>query len=68
MDHNDLGHDLGCGSAETTPWFCSQCVVKLHVCPLCTRRHPLCTGLPPLQTQDEDLSVKTVLRMAAQNT
>ena len=61
------GLDLGCGSDETRHWFCSQCVVRLRACPLCGRRHPLCTGLPPRENQDEDLSMETVWRMAAKN-
>ena len=62
-----LGHDLGCGSTETRHWFCSRCVVKLHQCPICRQQHPLFTGLPPRETQEEDLSKTTIRMLATQN-
>ena len=48
-------------------WFCSQCVVKLHECPICRQRHPLCSGPPPRETKDEDLTLATISMLATQN-
>ena len=62
-----LGHDLGCGVTETRHWFCRQCVVKLHQCAICRQWHPLCTGPPPRETQDEDLTLATITMLATQN-
>ena len=62
-----LRHDLCCDRTETQHWFCSQCLVKLHQCPICRQQHPLCTGLPPRQTQDEELSMGTIRMLAPQN-
>ena len=61
-----LGHDLGCGGTETRHWCCSQCVVKLHQCPICRQRHPLHTGPPPRETQDKDLTLATISMLATQ--
>ena len=64
LEFNTLGHDLGCGSAEMRHWFCCQCVVKLHACPLCSEQQP---PPPPKETQNKDFSKETVRRLASQN-
>ena len=59
-DGNPLrGHDLGCGGTEQLHWFCSLCIANLWWCPLCRRRHRLCTAPLPRETQDEDLTLQT---------
>ena len=62
-----LGHDLGCGSAEQLHWFCSQCITHFHACPLCRRLPPLCTAAPPRETQYDDLMLRTLRTLIAQN-
>ena len=62
-----LGHDLGCGSAETLHWFCSPCITHMHACALCRQEHPLCTAPPPRETQTNDLTLHTLRALIAQN-
>ena len=67
-DCNPLrGHDLGCGSTEQLYWFCSPCIANLWSCPLCPRPHRLCTAPPPRETQDGDLTLKTLRTLIRQN-
>ena len=67
-DSNPLrGHDLGCGGTEQLHWFCSPCIANLWSCPLCRRPHRLCTAPPPRETQDEDLTLKTLRTLVRQN-
>ena len=61
------GHELCCGGTETRRWFCSQCIVKLHQCPICRQRHALCTGPPPRETEEKDLTLATIRMLATQN-
>ena len=61
------GHDLGCGSAKMLHWFCSPCIAHPHACPLCRRLHPLCTALPPRETQTDDLTLHMLRTLTAQN-
>ena len=62
-----LRNYLGCGCSAGRHCFCSQCVVKLHLCSLCRQRHPLCASPPPRETQDEDLSMETIRMLATMN-
>ena len=62
-----LGHDLGCGGTEQLHWFCSPCITNLWSCPLCRQPHPLCTPLPPRETQAEDLTLHTLRTLIQQN-
>ena len=62
-----LSHERGCGGTEMRHWFCSQCVVQLHQCRICRQQHPLCTGPPPRETQDEDLTLATIRMLATRN-
>ena len=62
-----LSHDPGCVGTETRQWLCSQCLVKLHQCPICRQRHPLCTKPPPGETQDGDLTLGTIRMLVIQN-
>ena len=47
-------------------WFCSPCIANLHACPLCRRLHPLCTALPPRETQTDDPVLHTLRTLIAQ--
>ena len=40
---------------------------QLYQCPICRQRHLLCTGLPPRETQDEDLTLVIIRILAIQN-
>ena len=61
------GHDLGCGGTEQLHWFCSPCITNLWSCPLCRQLHPLCTALPPRETQDKDLTLQTLRTLVWKN-
>ena len=61
------GHDLSCGGIEGLHWFCSPCITNLWSCPLCRRRHPLCTAPPPRETQAQDLRLHTLCTLIQQN-
>ena len=60
-------HDLGCGGTATQHWFCNQCVVQLHQCPICRQWHPLCTGPAPREPQDKDPTLATIRMLVTQN-
>ena len=62
-----IGQGLGCGGTKMRHWFCSLCVVQLHQCPICRQGLALCTGPPPRETQDKDLSLARIRILATQN-
>ena len=62
-----LEDDRGFGGTEARHWFCSQCVIKLHACPMYRQEHPLYTGPSHRETQEEDLSMAKVRMLATQN-
>ena len=61
------GHDLGCGGTEQLHWFCGLCITNLWSCPLCGRSHPLCTAVPPHETQSEEFTLHTLRTLIQQN-